>query len=296
MDPDENYSVHLTANSREAPMNSNNLLTVLVVVYNKKVCQSTTIASLVELAEFIPRISKLLIWSNGPESNFLHCEQENSEILACFPNVEYIETTENLSLSVIYNRFVSANESDLYLILDDDSKIIEFPDISQFAKQKRPIVCVPRIFSNSINDIKNKRIIYPREAGGLGRVSTTGGKLMSISSGLLFNYELVKFFEEKNGYLFDERFSFYGVDSSFFLDTYRFGVYIHVSGALNHDLSILSNAVNSEFRIYERSKAIATLVNTRFSWLSLYYLVKVITSHCAKNIRVNFRVIFRYLF
>lgn len=218
---------------------------VLVVLYNCKVCESETINSLLNYWGERKDLHIDII-NNGPFS----IDEVALNIKGTFQYYQYLE---NKKLSLLYNEFLNRNNSEYYIFLDDDSVLSESYFISLESLLDNKLgkhFLLPNILSNGQH-------VYPKKTNMKSNIISNRSGVMSIGSGLAISNYLVELFIEKYGGVFDERFHFYGVDSSFFhrLNSLRNVVLGSYGGDISHSLS--SQEVESyrvkAFRRLERS-------------------------------------------
>ena len=224
-------------------------LSILVVLYNKKIQDSTTISSILQVSD--KKKLKLTIVNNGPEKLF--CVNEYFVGYNDFVNIKFYEYLENRSLSKIYNEFIHENKDSTYYIIFDDDSLFEPTLISNLENSQSDIV-LPLIKSQSDNRVYypmvNNTVVTPETA-----LKING--LISITSGLAVSNKLVGFMHQKFGAVFDENFALYGIDTSFFARLQRSPEF---HGKLNltcqsmilHSLSRAENQPISNFRLRER--------------------------------------------
>lgn len=222
---------------------------VIVVLYNKEMSESSTLKTLTEGLEYI---SKITIVNNGPKK----IKNDQKVLVSLTKNdivVELIECLENKPLSNIYNDIIRCNSNlDGYIILDDDSKLSR--DYFECISNVNADVILPSIIESS-----NNKKYYPIASNKEEIIEgvNIAQQVYSISSGLVISRHTNEVFEEHKLTLFDERFSLYGVDTSFFMRLNYLreskGVSLNVInfGRLYHSLSRVSE-INSDFRVKER--------------------------------------------
>jgi GT2 family glycosyltransferase len=191
-----------------------NKISVLIVLYNKKIKDSATIKSVLEIEN--KRNLSLTIVNNGPEKidDFPEFQNKNSD----FDSIEFHEFLENKSLSKIYNKFINDNlDADYYIIFDDDS--IFKPELITNVAESSSDILLPLIISQNDQEIYyptiNGKTIYSE-----GTTKVSG--LMSISSGLTISNHFANLLSKEYGQVFDEHFALYGIDTSFFIRTQRY--------------------------------------------------------------------------
>lgn len=215
-------------------------LAILVVLYNKKLEDSTTLKS---LAKNVTQSFDLFIFNNGP--HFIEKNDAARDLLNSFKTVSIDEDLNNRSLSAIYNSFIEDNEFDYYLLFDDDSYIEHdfFIPYSQLSSDVD--LQVPIIYSNY-----DGAVYYPKidefVIESSGKYKFQKG-FISIGSGLGLSKSLKEKFKSENMEIFDTRFALYGVDFSLFrrmniLCNKEKSFTINVHNKLNHSLSKVENS------------------------------------------------------
>ncbi|MBE3667212.1 hypothetical protein BOO35_19335 [Vibrio navarrensis] len=186
-------------------MSKQRTVSILVVLYNKEISDSSTINNLVSSNEDLSR-TKLIIWNNGPNKVI----DTTSSLENKFNEVFLVETLENLPLSGIYNAFMKNYISDYYMFLDDDSSVTD-SYLSVINDQSDAGLFVPVLVMNG-NVVSPK----PDNKGGLDYIPEKIDGLVAMGSGLILSRELSDCIIKKYGDCFDNRFYFYGVDTSLF--------------------------------------------------------------------------------
>lgn len=171
---------------------------IIIVLYNKTPDESKTINSFIANNVFNKNNFKVVIWLNG---------NTNEDVIV--KNATIISTKKNENLSYIYNTVIEKFPNfDTYTIFDDDSNVS-----SEYLDSIIHIKCdilVPEVF-------QNEQKLYPISLDSsriLNKDENTN--LKTISSGLTISRSLIKKIKKKHSDIFDSRFSFYGVDFSFF--------------------------------------------------------------------------------
>ena len=232
-------------------------LAIIVVLYNNDVDSSLTVQSLLSLnrSGFVPRNCEVILWNNGP-------------IFISFAELpdgwRIINATENYPLSMVYNYFLTSMCSDCVAFFDDDTSLSEkyMSDVTSFVSDSisvpalgLPIVC-------SRGSLNLERPVYPVsfETGDFG-TDFSAGEFRSVGSGLVINRQLADNLKSRYGDVFDERFAFYGVDTSFFarlrglpnVSTYFFSRIIH-------DLSRLAPGRDDKYKFRYRERLVDMLL------------------------------------
>lgn len=218
---------------------------ILVVLYNKRLIESTTLKTL-QLEKHSNL--RLVIYNNGPilvEDN----EGFLDTLKKIFNDVVFIQDISNKPLSKLYNDFLEQYESKRYYIFDDDTIIPE----GYFSESKdKSDITVPIIRTLSGD------IVYPKVGSNvcINNEIKEDDFFYTIGSGLVIHETLLKKFSIFNMSLFDERYALYGVDVSIFrriLYLKKMGedIAISVDKELTHSLSRIDEKQNS-FRNKER--------------------------------------------
>lgn len=241
------------------------MYSVVIVLYNREVSDSQTIVSLLEH------------WSNRED---LHLDIINNGpslidevVLDIKGTFKYFQYLENRRLSSLYNEFLERNESEYYIILDDDSMLTEeyFHSLESLKKQSpNADFALPKILSDG-------KCVYPKKIDYNSKNISNKDGVMSISSGLVIRHRLVLQYIKQYGNVFDERFYLYGVDSSFFdrlmlLEQELFGCYV---GSIVHSLSSHEEEPHNvkAFRSLERSNDFA--LSTRY-YFNLHKCIRLV--------------------
>jgi len=217
---------------------------ILVILYDKRIEDSTTISNLLEIKsnEF-----SLFIVNNGPKKiEFLEKNERNNI------RIKYSEFLENKPLSIVYNEFLNSCDADRYVILDDDSILSKSYINRVFDGNLNTYdLEVPRVFN------KKNQIFYPLKDWTVINdedcyLDYKANDIFSIGSGLIISRRLVSNFKALKLNLFNEAFSFYGVDFSFFWEINRhdFGkLKITSTSVIIHDMSLHGEI--SDFKMNE---------------------------------------------
>lgn len=229
-------------------MTSNYSAAYLVLLYRKEVNASETLNSIKQLS-LKGNNSLLVIWNNGPKPLIAHDVKEFEQLGF---DVIIKETVENESLSKVYNRFIDDVNSDKYIILDDDSCLNQ-QYIDEVYALTGDDLGVPLILSN-------KKLTGPRLNRKLcnknSRVNDKD-KFFAIGSGLVIGADTAAKMKSDHQQVFDERFYFYGVDSTFFFRVKQSGLSqkITIITGFEHSFSHLlkESYTVTEFRLKELS-------------------------------------------
>lgn len=221
-------------------------IAILVLLYNKEIFESETISTLSFEGKSTFNL-KVVIWNNGPNSLK---NKDVSFIRNKGFEVFLVETLHNESLSVIYNRFLSECQAERYIILDDDSTLNGKYLLEAFSIRSDKI---------GMPVIKNRHeIVYPKINKKTYNNSflESDDKILTIGSGLIIGGGIVKKLNEIYGSVFDEKFYFYGIDTTFCLRLYNSKMIsqIEIISGFEHKLSRFSEGDSlSDFRRLERS-------------------------------------------
>ncbi|CAH0159661.1 MULTISPECIES: glycosyltransferase [Pseudomonas] len=185
----------------------------LVVVYSTNPSLTTTLKSLATLdfqsAGIIPKFS---IWDNS-EQGF-----GEASIPTLPGQITYHHSGKNEHLSKVYNTLISNSAgSDYFIVLDDDSSITNdyISSLDLFFRSRVP-VAVPQILFNhslispgTIKGVRGRALNLQSLATG----PVPSKNIVAMMSGTVISKEALS-----RGLKFDERLSFYGVDTRFFID------------------------------------------------------------------------------
>ena len=236
---------------------------ILIVLFNKEIFDSKTFHAILNAKESLNN-TQIVLWNNGL---LAISEYEKNKIKQLAMNIKLHESLSNISLSVIYNRFVSGYKSNKYIIMDDDSE----PNKDYFAKVSSSCnsgLLIPTIEAGGevTGPIVNGRIAK------LGMLSE-GDKVQAIASGLVISATIVALLKSKYGRVFDEHFYFYGVDTSFFhrFNKLKLGAKVEVFKGFNHSLSRLETESDEVtlFRVKERSYGLGLELRYYPTWVKL---------------------------
>lgn len=251
---------------------------ILILLYDKEVKDSSTFNTIMGHKELLDYNTSIIIWNNGPS-----LIKEIPTFLCENFKIKLIQSIENKSLSCIYNDVLKNNNADRYIILDDDSSLNKeyIKDAYQISNDQ---IGVPEIWSknNKISPRYRNNVIYDAE------VLEEKYEFMSIGSGLVIGKNVLKIFENEFGSVFDERFVFYGVDTTFFFRLRLIKLYsnIKIIRGFQHSLSKFDEDKQSLFRIKERSYDMA-LSNKYYN--SLFdrniYNIRVLISFFLQKLR-----------
>ncbi|WP_440054153.1 hypothetical protein ACSLBF_14940 [Pseudoalteromonas sp. T1lg65] len=228
---------------------------ILVLLYNKELMESSTVTSLIS-SDLQFSNARLVLWNNGPESlgdtDFLVFQQLGYD-------VQVMETLYNESLAVIYNSFIRNNKAKKYIFLDDDSNLnseyIKFADISSQNKVAMPIITT----SGRVENPKVNSVAY-----SFGQKIDSNDRVTTIGSGLVVGDGVIISLLKEFGAVFDERFYFYGVDTSFCfrLNLNNLNDAIEFIHGFEHSLSRLKveDPSFTGFRVLEHSYSLGLMV------------------------------------
>lgn len=185
----------------------------IVVIYATSPTQTVTLQSLASIDFSKHRIMpSLSVWDNSTEGF------GEGAIPEFCGSVNYYHIGKNEKLSVAYNKVINDSRgSQYFIILDDDSNITDeyMCSVVSYFSSDVP-VGIPRImFERSlispgkVEGVRGKKI--GNEHLDVGGVDSVG--LVAMMSGTIVHRQVFD-----SGHLFDERLSFYGVDTKFFID------------------------------------------------------------------------------
>jgi len=218
-------------------------ISILVLLYDCRLEESKTLTSLLDFDDF-NKLS-LHIINNGPVEVPIDLVSGYDNVIVSQDNLS------NRSLSKIYNDFYASNNSDYYIIFDQDTNVTD--SYKDFLSSLNSGILNADLFLPIITC--NNKIYYPMTNGKvISQRNSLVKNVRSIASGLVVSKNACLAIEKKYSNLFDVRFYFYGVDSSFFYRVNSLGLSCKVAGELKHSLSRLESIDSmSSFRIKERS-------------------------------------------
>ncbi|CAI0883319.1 glycosyltransferase family protein [Serratia entomophila] len=270
-------------------------VSILVVLYNKKLEESKTLKSLLSY-EILN--AELFIANNGPSNievanNSFYTRLENH-----FGKVYVGNFIENRPLSVIYNDFINGNDfSEKFILLDDDSELSEGFINAINSNAKDFDLELPRIKS-----VVDGTIYYPVEQG---RVVTEDKEhldiqsTISIGSGLIISRCLIEKFSAAGRNLFDERFALYGVDYSLFRIMKRINkknktdFNLKTQSYINHSLSRAEGKASEHTvneRLYDAILSARHYPDISTIWILLRKVIKYTLNFNFKKIAYIFSV------
>jgi len=221
---------------------------ILVLLYNKEITESKTINTLLKSDIQYPN-ARLVIWNNGPKP----LKSRDCVLLQSLDyDVVLEETLNNESLAVIYNKFISENRAEKYILLDDDS-VLNAEYILASSKINRVEVGMPVIRSEGkVRSPQIDDLSYSTEIE-----LTSINKVITIGSGLVIGTDIVNNLKENYIDVFDERFYLYGVDTTFCIRLFdsKLTDKIKIISGFDHSLSRLAKEKlkTTKFRRLERS-------------------------------------------
>ena len=224
----------------------------LIVIFNESVFDTPTYKTLIKMLSVHPHTATLFVWDNSPLSQ--HENGLKSEINGL--KINYYHSERNENLSIVYNRVMKIAfdlKSDYITLLDQDSYIS-----SDFKQSISDVNCdylqVPRVCSDKTGKLISPR--YQKYNYLLNKCSihyldssiapgVFGSKHMfAVGSGMTISKSLWL-----TGIRFQDRLSFYGVDTEFCVD------YATMSDSfILLDSTIKHNASNEHDEGYEKFK------------------------------------------
>lgn len=259
--------VEINAMSFQLPARFNVLdICFCVVLYNRKISYSETINSLSKNLSALGLNYEVIVFNNGPD-------EVGYEELPSFFRVHQVLI--NGSLSKLYNKTISLYQANKYVFLDDDTHVTldYLKEISSLDFK----VLFPKIFCDGV-------LHYP--------VFLNNG-VQSITSGLAISHSAIQEISAVNGFVFDEAFDLYGIDTAFcyFINKHAYP-YLVAESSLNHELSHISGG-SGEFRRGEVLLAnSAALVN----YFRVHLLMQVLSSLLWAISKGKFKLLFNSVF
>lgn len=184
-------------------------ISILIVVYNKRLCESETINALFSID--IKNLN-IVVVNNGPQ--ILPEDDIITELRNTFTAVTLKNFTTNKPLSWVYNDFINENYSDRYIILDDDTEVTsEYFEKMVFSNEEY-MIGLPKMISSHNN--KQYTPFFNGEFKNDVRGYITNDLNFSITSAIVLSKELIDIIKIRFGTVFDERFALYCIDNTLF--------------------------------------------------------------------------------
>jgi hypothetical protein len=222
--------------------------TILIVLYNKKVSESSTYQSLLKYSGNLNSID-LLIWNNGPDGINRNLDESDTNK---FRSVTIEEDLSNAGLAKIYNFALTFKENDFCVFLDDDSNL-STTYIESILNVDKNTCAVPILTHNGqvqSPTLKKKKV----ESTDLPEDRS---RFRAVGSGVVVGTNVARKLKAAYGSVFDEHFLLYGVDTTFFIRLERANLLSHlrVISGFEHSYSRLSTEPDaiSDFRKKERA-------------------------------------------
>ncbi|MFC4233114.1 hypothetical protein ACFOW1_14525 [Parasediminibacterium paludis] len=256
------------------------MLLVTIVLYKKKIVNSSTLLGLIESKSvFNANGCKLLLVDNSPET--LN-EIDLKTLHTTFINFEYKHFPENKSLASIYNEFIkgysNATSFEYLVLLDDDSKVsVDFINtiISTIETNYDVPLLLPIVYNNKI--IVSPALDYVAFTRRFkqvkpGRISSKF--ITAINSGMVISLKYIK----KIKFHYDESLTNYGTDD-YFMKHYRYNnkSVIVMPYKFTHSLSFFDNdELDVKIKVFKacrNSKIILYKDNFFHYSLALFYAI-----------------------
>jgi hypothetical protein len=212
---------------------------ILVVLYKRRIFDSSTLVSIFDCSRQIPTGSIISIFDNSPEPQK---DEDIEKFKTCGLSVDYQSFPENKALSKIYNEAIDLSSNfDFMLILDQDSHLDDLL-FSVFASAEIMNPSIDLFLPYIIVDF---RVVSPGSwsliKGKYWKKVRTGlvesRNNIAISSGMfirrsLFNNSKIRF---------NEVLRLYGIDTDFMLQFQKVRSHFFVLNyAFKHDLSVFA--------------------------------------------------------
>ncbi|MFE8115169.1 glycosyl transferase [Brenneria goodwinii] len=218
-------------------------INAIIILYNSKIEDSQTINSILrsDISEFD---LKLLIWNNG--KSLLDNQDIANHIDSCtrkgITSVIY-QDPRNISLSKIYNYFISNIDYDFISIFDQDTNINDDFFKNIIRNKDFDLIC-PEIYLSNRGNIKSSPV-YNKSKVNTDFVQCgdfNANSIFTCASGLSFSSRLIHRIHQKYGVIFNENYAFYWVDHDLFE---RLKIFDFIKGKcigqIYHDMSGVGN-------------------------------------------------------
>lgn len=227
------------------------MVKIVVLLYGVDLDQAQTICTLRKLSSRLGKGFCISIWNNGPRSlkESFKTSKSIQEFSLAGLNVVLYEDLTNPPLSLVYN-FVCEGAGQVVL-LDQDSKVDDeyFDALEDFLSGEAEVF-LPKIRVSG-------RYYYPITSSR--KVISSSGPIelercYSVASGMCIKNSVIRDLTRIYGGPFNEKFVFYGVDTSFFERYARAGRRSYFIGpTLEHGLSRVAEQWKSnEMKFRER--------------------------------------------
>ena len=262
---------------------SNCKLTVLVLLHNKTIEESKTISSMLSFKKKLNDEIELIIWNNGcSKGSEVYLDDDTYD-------VKTINSYDNVNISQVYNKVIYDYFSSQRIVIFDDDSLVDISYISSLISfGEEPVICPDILF--------NGEKVYPISIDSNTVIdSNVKRSIKSINSGLSLSRTLIDKIRDENGDVFDSRFSFYGVDFSFFYRLDRLSIDVLQVGSLEHSLSRFEVTYSkNDFRwrqkLYENILMVRNYPEYNSKVLIIKVLCKVLISFSLNTISSSVRV------
>nr|ACA24830.1 WbsW [Escherichia coli] len=212
-------------------------ITILVVLYNKKFEESTTLQTILSEKHTLKKMNvELCIHDNSPNSQLDECYiSEMKEFVKCY----YTHTPENMTLREIYNNIINTLKYNTYLcLMDDDTSLPQsfFNEVISAINNNPDIeLIVPRVIVNDKLYSPHKSYSFinrptVRDIKGIQKSKN----MSAINSGMVIKSNFFK----RCGFKYPEYTSYYGTDKVFFDHYLKYNQEYYVLDIdINHDVS-----------------------------------------------------------
>lgn len=215
-------------------------LSVLVILYNSSISQSTTLQSILQ-ADVDGSDVVLHIWNNGPhllDKSDIDSYKEQAALKGI--NVAIYQDIRNIALSKVYNFVLNQQDFDFFIPLDQDTQL-NSDYFTTIIKHQHLDLVLPIVYAEGQQNlvkfpfnVRTKQpVSEPQEIEAMA--------ITSVTSGLALSKRLVMLFAKHEITVFDESFAFYGIDTAFFLNIHKIAQQDEVKcgcfGQIEHSLS-----------------------------------------------------------
>jgi GT2 family glycosyltransferase len=224
----------------------------LIVIFNESVFDTPTYKTLIKMLSVHPHTATLFVWDNSPSP------QHKNGVMSGIEDFElkYYHSSSNENLSIVYNQVATLafeGDSDYITLLDQDSYIS--PDFKQSVSHvNSDYLQVPRVCSDKTGKLISPR--YQKYNYLLNKCSINylnsniapgifkSKHMFAVGSGMTISKSLWL-----TGIRFQDRLSFYGVDTEFCVDyATKSDSFILLDSTIKH------NASNEHDESYEKFK------------------------------------------
>jgi len=221
---------------------------ILVVLYKRSISASETLQSILQARHDFSKY-RLVVWDNSPIKML---DKQDLAVINGKMGVDYIHSSRNESLSVVYNEVVEKYEKNYsFIILFDHDTLIpaDYFDKAEIAASKVSGECrliLPKVKANSaLVSPARQYFFYGRRLKKVSSGYMNSKNKTAITSGMIID---THFFLD--GFRYDTTLNFYGIDN-YFMEIYakKHPLCYILDVELNHSLDYFNGNESFERRL-----------------------------------------------